>query len=79
MSTNVATPLATAPALPGAVPAVLAPALAHEAAAALRDALTAMRDLANGWSVEELHKAPRDIDADAQDVLAQLDAAAVTL
>lgn len=49
------------------------PQLANKTAQALRDALTAMRDLANGWSVEELHLRPREIDLNAQDVLAELD------
>lgn len=49
------------------------PHLASKVAQALRDALTAMRDLANGWSVEELHLPPREIDLNAQDVLAELD------
>lgn len=57
--------------MPRAIPAPLAATTAE----ILRDALAAMRDLAKGWTIHELHKAPCDIDLDRQDVLARLDAA----
>lgn len=73
MTTPDLTPDPTTQRVPYTVCGSLDSQLAAQSAQALRNALSAMRDLANGWPVRELHMAPREIDIEAQDVLVQLD------
>lgn len=47
--------------------------LATEAAQILREALSAIGDLTNGYPENELHRPPLEIDRDAQPILRKLD------